>query len=406
MIEELQNMQKILLKLQQTLIWIKTHPKMCLVLLIILFGLTRCHHHEASAGDHSRIVTVESHPLASSLYYAGTIQPLKAIAVISPADGVIEDMPFHYGDTVAAGHLLFTINSEKFQADYKTALVQYVKARSDLSNNQNQLYQGEFLHKNKLISDDEFKIRQTNFYTAQLAFVQAKDSLGKMLGQLDLPGINLYDVSISEIEKINKALHMQGNEQKLRIMAPSSGVALLPVKIDSSGVEKKMGKGEQVKQGDVLALIGDGKGISVRISINEFDINQIKTGQHVKVSGAAFPDSILEGSIAGVDHQAQANQSGMPNFSADIVVPALTPAQQKTIYVGMSAKVEVDIEEPAQVTVPLAAVTEKNGNAYVKLQDPKTGALHDQLVKTGKTTTDSVVILDSLKAGDKIAVAY
>jgi HlyD family secretion protein len=399
-------MQKIFLKLQQPLLWIKRNPKWSFLLLVILFTLTRCHHHEASTSTHSSIITVESHPLASSLFYAGSIQPLKAIAVISPADGVIEEMPFHYGDAIKAGSLLFTINSEKFQTDYKTALVQYVKARSDLSNNQNQLYQGEFLHKNKLISDDEFKIRQTNFYNAQLAFVQAKDSLGKMLKQLNVTGINLYDLSISDIEKINKALHMQGDEQKLRVVAPSSGVALLPAKNDSSGVEKKMGKGEQVKQGDVLALIGDGKGISVHISINEFDINQIKVGQHVKVTGTAFPDYSLEGEIAGVDHQAQANQSGIPNFSADVVVASLTPAQQKAIYIGMSAKVEVDIEEPALITVPLAAVTEKNGNAFVKLQDPNTGAWQDHPVKTGKTTADSVVILENLKVGDNIAVSH
>jgi multidrug efflux pump subunit AcrA (membrane-fusion protein) len=342
--------------------------------------------------------------LSSSLYYAGSIEPLKAVPVISPADGVIESMAFHYGDVVAPGQLLFMINSEKFQSDYKTALVQYVKARSEMSNNQNQLYQGEFLHKNKLISDDEYNIRKNNFYNAQLAFVQAKDTLGKTLQQLDMPGVNLYDLSISDSEKINKALHMQTDKQKLRIIARSAGVILSPSSHDSSGTEKKMGKGEEVKQGDVLAQIGDSKGVSVRIAVNEFDISQIKVGQSVKVTGAAFPDHVLAGTITGIDHQAHANQSGIPSFSAEVVVPVLTPAEQQSIYVGMSAKVEVSVEDAAQLTVPLRAVTEKSGEAYVMLQDRKSGKLHEQRVKTGKTSASDVVIAEGLQAGDKIAV--
>ncbi len=394
-------MQNYLIRLQQIFWWLKSNPKTVFILIIIVIGLTRCHHSSAEAPGHTRVMTVESHTISNSLFYSGTIQPLRAVAVLSPTDGVIEEMPFHYGDVVTAGELLFTINSEKFQTEYKNALIQYVKARSDLSAGKNQLVQGEFLHTNKLISDDEFKLRQTNFYNSQLAFVQAKDALAKMLNQLNINNVNLFDLSIDDIEKINAALHMQGDEQRLKMSAPSAGVALLPVKMEG-GADKKLGKGEQVKQGDVLALIGDGQGVSVHINVNEYDINQIKIGQHVKISGAAFPDYVLSGVVSGVDHQAQANQSGMPNFSAEVVVAKLTPEQQKAIYMGMSAKVEIDVEEPVQIAVPIAAVTEKNGNAYVQLQDAKTGKLHEVLVHTGKTTADSVVIVDGLQAGDKI----
>jgi HlyD family secretion protein len=377
------------------------------VAVVVIFVFTKCHHSTKAITTNKEVITITPQTLSHTLVYAGTIQPLKGVTVISPAEGVIEDMSFHYGDVVKTGQILFTINSEKFQTDYKTALIQYVKARSELNNNKSQLSEGDFLHTNKLISDDDFKARQTNFYNAQLSFLQAKDSLAQMLKQLDIKGINLYDLTISDITKINSALHMQGNSQKLQVISPSSGVALLPIKMDAtSGSEKKMGKGEQIKQGDMLALVGDGKGISIRVGVSEFDITQIKIGQHVKITGAAFPDFTLEGSVAGVDHQAQVNSNGMPNFSAEIVVPTLSEAEQKVIYIGMSARVEINIEEAAQITVPLTAVTEKNNENYVKLLDPKSGKLSDVLVKTGKTTPNAVVILAGLKAGDKIAITH
>lgn len=403
-------MKKIMLQIidsqavAQVIFWARSNLKIVAVILFVVISFISCHHTKKTQSKQQTIV-VASQPISTTLYYSGIIQPLKAVAVISPADGVVEDVLFHYGDVVKPGQLLFTINSEKFQTDYKTALVQYVKARSDLDNNHSQLLSGEFLHKNLLISDDEFKVKQTNFYNAQLAFLQAKDALSKMLKQLDIKGLNIYNVSIADVEKITTALHMDSASQKLQIISPAMGIVLLPLKTEAAAsTEKKIEKGEQVKQGDVLAMVGDMEGLSIHVKINEFDINQLKVGQKVKVTGSAFSEFVLQGEIVGIDHQAQLNQNGVPSFSAEVVVSTLTPEQKEVIHMGMSAKVEVDVDAPAQITVPILAVTEKNGVAYVNQKDPKTNAFHQVAVKVGKTTADSVVVLANLKAGDKIAI--
>src|SRR5205814_1831763 len=126
-----------------------------------------------------------------------------------------------------------------------------------------------------------------------------------LMRQLDIKGLDLYDLSISDITKITNALHRQGESQKLQILSPTSGVILLPTKSDENGgANKKLEKGDPIKQSDVLAVVGDSKALSVRIAINEFDINQIAAGQPVKVTSTAFPDVVLQGSILGVDHQA------------------------------------------------------------------------------------------------------
>ncbi len=125
---------------------------------------------------------------------------------------------------------------------------------------------------------------------------------------------------------------------------------------------KKLIKGDAIKQGDVLAIIGDIEGISVQIKVNELTINQIKLGQPVKVTGIAFPDYILDGKITRIDKQGEASNGGLPTFSAEVVVPHLTEAEKKEIHVGMSAKVEINIEEDKQIMVPITAVKEKNGH--------------------------------------------
>ncbi|VVC76941.1 Macrolide export protein MacA [Aquicella siphonis] len=364
---------------------------------LVLYGCSR-----ESKSSEGRVVTIGTDAVSSSLYYTGTIQPLKTVVVPSPVDGVVVDMPFQYGEAVKEGQLLFKISSAKFLADYKTSLMQYIKTKSDFNTAQSQLKEGEFLHKNQLISDDDFKMKQSNYYAAQLALVQAKDTLESLLRQLDIKNINLYSLTIADIDKITQAMHLQMNSENLRILSPANGIILSPSKNDEDS--KKTMKGDAVKQGDVLALVGDMSGVNVRIKVNELTVNQLKTGQKVKITGIAFPDYILEGEIKRVDRQGENTGGGLPVFSVEVSVLTLTADQQKYIHVGMSAKVQIDIREDPQIMIPIKALTEINGDPYVRSYNEKTGKTQEVAVKTGKTTLDAVAILSGLKTGDKIVV--
>lgn len=375
------------------------------ILLLFVIVLSACGSHEKKTNSKKEIFTLKSQPFSTKLFYSGIVQPLKTVVVTSPADGVIQEMMFHYGEKVETGKLLFTISSEKFQTDFKNTLMQYIKAKNEFNTSNSQLSQSDFLHKNELISDDEYHSKQSGFYNAQLALVQAKETLNSMLKQMTLQGFDMDSLRIENIDKITQALNAHGDSQKLRVVAKTNGLALLPTKSDTEGDTKKIGKGDQVKQGDVLAVIGDTSGLMVRVSVNEFNINQLKIGQKVQVTGSAFPDFVLQGEIAGIDKQAQSSTGGMPLFPIEVIVPKLLPNEQKIIHVGMSAKVEINIEGDPQVTVPITAIFEKNGQTFVTAKETKTGKMHEVPVKTGQTTADSVVIESSLKPGDKILVA-
>ncbi|MBX3708434.1 MAG: efflux RND transporter periplasmic adaptor subunit [Gammaproteobacteria bacterium] len=368
--------------------------------IMVMLGLQTCSHEPKSSDG--QLVKVEAKPFSNTLYYSGIIQPLKTLVVPSPVDGVIIDMPFQYGEPVKTGQLLFKISSTKFLTDYKSALMQYIKTKSDFNNSQAQLSEANFLHKNQLISDDDFKMRQSNYYAAQLALLQAKDTLENLLHQLNIQNINPYTLTISDVDKITQAMHLKTSSENLPIYAPANGIILSSNKNEDEN--KKTIKGDNIKQGDILAVIGDMKGISVKIKVNELTINQLKLGQEVKVTGIAFPDDILNGKITRIDRQGEASSGGLPTFNVEVNVSELSGAQQKIIHAGMSAKVEVHIKEETQIVVPLASVKEKNGRSFVLAYDEKTRKKKMVEVKTGKTTVDSVTILSGLKMGDNIVV--
>lgn len=376
---------------------------LCRIMVIaICVVLSACSRHDKKSDEH--LVTLSSQSLSNNLFYSGIIHPLKAVVIPNLVDGVIVDMPFQYGESVKAGQLLFMISSEKFLTDYKSALMQYIKSKNDFDTTKTQLTEAKFLHKNELISDDDFKTKQSNYYAAQLALLQARDLLDNLLHQLNIKNIDLYKLTIADIDKINQVMNLQkGPEKYLRILAPASGVVLSPIKSEEDN--KKIAKGDTVKQGDVLALIGDMSGLSVNIKVNELTINRLKPGQKVKVTGIAFPDETLEGEIRKVDTQGEITNGSVPQFNVEVIVRQLSLAEQNDIHVGMSAKVEIAIDEKAKLMVPFNAVVEKNGDSFVKRAE-KNGRVTLALVKTGKTTMDAIEILSGLNVGDKIVVPY
>lgn len=370
-------------------------------IIILVISLAACSR-EPSANNQHRIVTVAANAFSNTLYYSGTIQPLKTVVVASPVDGVVVDMPFQYGEPVKAGQLLFMISSAKFLTDYKTALMQYIKTKSEFNTNKTLLNEATFLHKNQLISDDEFKMKQSGYYASQLTLLQARDTLENLLQQLGIKKLNPYDLTIVDVDKITEEMHLRMNAENLQMTAPVAGMVLSASKNDNE--TKKIMKGDAVKQGDVLALIGDMNGINVRIKVNELTINQLKIGQKVKITGIAFPDEILQGEIKRVDRQGESSGGGFPTFNVEVSVLKLTAAQQNIIHAGMSAKVQMDIKQASQMMVPITAVSEKNGQPFLQSYNAKTGKIQLVAIRTGKTTMDSIAVLSGINPGDKIVI--
>lgn len=369
-------------------------------IFLFLLNLNACSN---PTSPNEKKITVEKKSYSTTLLYSGTIRPIKTTVVPSPVDGLILEMPFHYGEAIKSGEKLFTISSKKFLSDYKAALLQYVKIKNEFNNAETKFSEARFLHKHKLISDDDYKMNQSNFYSAQLALLQAKDSLANLLQQLEIKNPKLYDLSISDIEKITKALHLKMNSENLSIFSPVSGLFLSALK---NGEEnKKRMKGDAIKQGDVLAIIGDMTGIDIPIKVNELVVNQLKVGQKVNVSGDAFSGHNLNGEIKSLDKQGESVSGALPDFIVEVIVPHLTQAEQQIIHAGMSAKIKIVIEESPQIIVPMAAVKERDGVSYVNLYDKKLKKTHEIAVKTGSTTPDSVAILSNLKPGDQILIS-
>lgn len=369
-------------------------------LLITLSSLVACH--KPKAQEETSVISVSTRKMTNVFYYTGTIRPLKTVVLAAPVEGTVIDMPVQYGEPVKQGQLVFVLSSSKFTSEYKNGLLGYIKSKNEFNTAKSQLAEAKFLHKHELISDDDFKMKQSSYYAARLSLIQSEDNLKGLLNQLNIKDLHLEKLNIANIDRISKALDLENESKELRIKAPINGVLLAASKGDEDN--KKILKGDLLKQDEALAVIGEMSGLSIRIKVNELTVNQLQLHQKVKITGIAFSD-VLTGEIERIDKQGEAANGGIPTFSVDILVKQLTQPQQRYIHVGMSAKVAIEIDEGKKMTIPINSIIEKNGQAFVRVLDQKTKKIDLRQIETGKTGEQSVTVLAGLKEGENIVIS-
>ncbi|WP_028388754.1 efflux RND transporter periplasmic adaptor subunit [Legionella fairfieldensis] len=370
--------------------------------LIIAFVtlLVSCSNSESNKNS-GRIYTVKKEVFHKVLHFTGTIQPLRESALSSPVDAVVETMHAHYGQQVKKGDAVFTLNSSELQKQYNDTLTDYLKAKDNYTVAQAKFTGTQELWEAGLLSKNNFLGEQSSLATARVGLIQATRKLTEMLEKMDETNTSsLSALTIAEFDKIRQEL--AGKHNLIRLKAPSDGVLLYPPK--SSGEEKagKLNIGSTVKTGQVLALIGDLTGVSVEIDVPETDIDKIHTGMKATITGIALGQQVLNGELVAVNVQASNSANGtLPSFNAVVEVKNLNDDQRSWIKVGMSAAIEIVIDNDKQLLVPITAIKQERGNSVVKLKE-ENGSLRTHIVTTGAAQADKVVIASGLKPGDVV----
>lgn len=368
--------------------------------ILLAMNLVACGNREKEKPTELNAFKVTPQPLHKTLHFTGTIQPLRESTLSSPMEAVVETMNFHYGQMVKKGDVVLTLNSNELQKQYNDTLTDYLKAKDSYSIAKAKFVGTQELWDAGLLSKNNFLSEKSGVDTARVTLMQATRKLTEMLEKMDdKSSQNLSSLSLADFDKVRKIL--TSNHNIIRLKAPSDGVMLYPPK---SGEDKttRITVGSTVKSGQVIALIGDLKGISVEIDVPEIDIDKIRPGMNATISGIAFGKHHLKGTLVAVNAQASnSSGGGLPSFTAVVEVKSLTREQQPWIKVGMSAAIELSVDSDNQLLIPIAAVKREKGNSIVNLQLAQ-GTIEKRVITTGPAQADSVVIESGLKDGDVV----
>ncbi|MDD3312890.1 efflux RND transporter periplasmic adaptor subunit [Pseudodesulfovibrio sp.] len=401
--------------------------------VVVLFvGLGAYHWFSGPEGRHaetvvvsdkdSGVLTVAPRLLTRSISLSGTVAPLEEVVFTAPFQGMIKRLPFHYGDHVKEGQELVVLEASSMESRVRDARTEYIKARKQMmemvhwdkavdvsrarrdvsqAHSQMAMAEGKAEEDRKLLDQgiipkSEYDSSMQELRTKKMQYAASRETLRSVMDKGDAE----Y-VEIARMELDNAEAKLKAAEEQLagaRITAPVAGVAIRPSAVTAD--QSKLAVGIVVNEGQPLVSVGSLAGLSIVAEVDELDINSLKKGQPVKVSGDAFPGITLKGRIDQIS--SQANDGQVPTFTATIRLTELPADVGDKVRLGMTASMQVETySNPQALLVPLSAVATTGGRSVVRVKD-KDGKVEERAVTTGYTTLTEVEVRTGLKPGETV----
>jgi HlyD family secretion protein len=198
----------------------------------------------------------------------------------------------------------------------------------------------------------------------------------------------------------NKVAQINQGRERFQAKADRDGVVVYKTKWNG----EKYQVGENVWSGQPILEIPDLNTIRAEAFVPEVDIGKIQLGQRAEITIDAFPGKSYTGKVKLMDTLVRQKAWDIQNkiLSVEVELDQLDPNIMRP---AMSIKTKIETGAiPNCLFVPLRAVKTTAAGAQVKVRT-ETG-WRAQTVKLGEANATDVVILEGLKAGERVASDY
>ncbi|MBT4885500.1 MAG: HlyD family efflux transporter periplasmic adaptor subunit [Legionellales bacterium] len=365
-----------------------------LVAVIFFLVLTTCNDQSDKLKPHEIVVQAEQKN--HSMFYVGKIEPVVISTVSSPIEGVIKKVYVTYGEKVSKGQVLFELESNAADDNTADTIVNYLKNRDQTAIAENKLKNEEKLWNAGVIAKNDYTDAKRKRDLDYIDFIKSKAKVQDLLDIIGMDISELNSISLDDIAAITKLINMHNN---IPIRATNDGVFLKSSGKDSLSILP----GNNLEKGIVTGAIAHADQVKINIAVPEVDINKIKVGQDVSITGDGFNDIILDGKVAVVNLYKfdDESSSGEVAYPVEVIVPNFNEQVRDIVHVGMSAKVEIRQKFEGKFFIPLNAIKMQHGHASVLRKD-SSGKLEKVIVVLGRTTLDTVEVSKGLTSGDRI----
>ncbi|MDH3890751.1 MAG: efflux RND transporter periplasmic adaptor subunit [candidate division Zixibacteria bacterium] len=280
--------------------------------------------------------------------------------------GTIRELSVRVGEEVKAGSLIARLDSEDYQLQVQSADASLSQAKAQARKaaaNHDRVRAG---YENRSSSLNDFDAARAANESARAAVLAAQKNL--------------------ELA--------QRRMEYTRLTAPVAG-AIAAVECEVN---------ENVKVGQVVALLTSGSDLEVEVAVPEILISQVREGQQATVTFDALADRPCRSIVTEVG----VASTGMVTTFPVIVVLEEIPAEVRP---GMAAQVALTFESRDQrerYVVPSVAVGEDGKGRFVYVvaaSDPGFGLVRRRPVTVGELTADGIELFEGLADGDLVVTA-
>lgn len=256
--------------------------------------------------------------ISSSVTATGTVEPVTKVEVGTQVSGIISKLYVDYNDVVKAGQVIAEMDKVNLQAELSAANAQLATAKTEYEYQQKEYNRMKTLHDKGLISDSEFDQAQYQYQSSKNAYSQTQASYTKV----------------------------KRNLSYATITSPIDGVV----------ISKAVEEGQTVAAGfstpTLFTIAKDLTDMQVIANVDEADIGQVKEGQRVTYTVAAYPDDVFEGRVKQVRLQPTTTSNVV---TYEVVIGAPNPDLK--VKPGLTATITIyTLEEEDVLSVPTKAL--------------------------------------------------
>ncbi len=324
---------------------------------------------DISRGDISQTVTA-----------TGEIMPLNTVSVGSQVSGTIQEIFVDYNSTVKKGDKLLTIEPSVLQASVDEAKASLDSAVSQRNYAKNQYNRNKSLYNDGFIPRAEMEQTQTQYEQAESAVVRAQSQ---------------YDKAVTNL-----------------------GYATIISPVDGTVISRKVDKGQTVAASfqtpDLFEIAEDLTKMQIETAVSEADIGMIKHGQSVTFTVDAYSSQKFEGKV----RQIRLSPTTTSNVVVYTVVIDVDNSDLK-LMPGMTAFVTIVVDSAKDVwKATNSAFLLRSFNGIIDVSsDTVNPNNHLAIQRDGEitlvpytkgiiTATETQIISDGIKDGDKIVIGY
>ena len=324
--------------------------------------------------------------ISSSVTATGTVEPVTKVEVGTQVSGIISKLYVDYNDIVKAGQVIAEMDKVNLQAELSAANAQLATAKTEYEYQQKEFNRIKTLHDKELVSDSEFDQAQYQFQSAKNAYSQTQASYTKV----------------------------RRNLSYATITSPIDGVV----------ISKAVEEGQTVAAGfstpTLFTIAKDLTDMQVVANVDEADIGQVKEGQRVTYTVAAYPDDVFEGRVRQVRLEATTTSNVV---TYEVVINAPNPDLK--VKPGLTATITIfTLEEEDVLAVPtkafrfmpdpeilkglgisIAGMPARNDSTRT-LWVKKGDTISPVQVVTGNTSGDKTGIVSGLADGEEIVTGF
>ena len=379
----------------------------------------------AGVGEGLRTIVVEPQPLRETIALVGKLAPWKTVTVTSPIESRVSAVYFQYGQEVEEGDLLVEIDTSEVVRKHRRAQVTYInalealetvrdwnngpemaaarrtlaRARIALESQETRLKRTAFLLEQGLIPASQHEEAERQHRRQLLDFEAARQDLEAASARGSEESVDKAVLELSSAEE--EVWELAKSAGQGRVHASVSGVVLA----SSRSGAKVLAGGQSVDKGEALLEIGDFSRMAAVAMVDEVDVVVLAVGQTVLVTGNAFRDQRMRGTVTHVSSQPLAEVRGATRFEVKVTLDPLEEDQRERLRTGMSCRLEIVIRnKDSALMVPIEAVERSGRSHRLRVVNPDTGMVQQREVETGLTTLDLVEITSGLAPGDEIVV--